>query len=254
MRKPNLPYKTHLVTFAASALLLTAVNACSIVPPAPAVTDLPPAGSAVSPTASGESTEPAASTDWQTYTNSSFGLSFQFPPAWFGPDEYAWDEGVRVAVGSDTVYPYGTDRSAQIYTLKDSYYVVIQYTRDTSNGTLEEYRANQPWTDTYFALLDLQDGESLSDLRSLSIRVRQLTLGQFEGLEYIATLSETAQTEPVYMRQVILFDEHLNALNITGTPNNVDLIGSESWREAYQRVDEANQDAFHQLLDSLTVK
>ena len=152
------------------------------------------------------------------------------------------------------MYPYGTDRSAQIYSLKDSYYVVIQYTRNSSNGTLEEYRANQPWTDTYFALLDLQDGESLSDLRSLSIRVRQLTLGQFEGLEYIATLSETAQTEPVYMRQVILFDEHLNALNITGTPNNVDLTGSEGWREAYQRVDEANQDAFHQLLDSLAVK
>ena len=59
----------HRITFAASVLLLALVNACSVIAPAPA-------SSAVSPTAAGESTAPAASTGWQAYTNTSFGLSF----------------------------------------------------------------------------------------------------------------------------------------------------------------------------------
>lgn len=252
--KPKSLSGNCLVVLLTSIGLLFVLDACSSLQPAPVETSLPPAGSAVSPTALSEATAPAASAGWKTYANDAFGLSFQFPPAWFGPDEYASDQALRVEVGSDTVYPYGTGRTEQIYTLKDSYYVIIQYTRNSRYGTLEEYRADQPWTDTYFALLNLQDGQSLADARSLVIRVRKLKLGRFEGLEYISTLSETAQTEPVYGRQVILFDDHFNALNIMGTPNNVDLAGAETWRDAYKRVDEANREAFYQLLDSLSVK
>jgi hypothetical protein len=91
------------------------------------------------------------------------------------------------------------------------------------------------------------------DARSLTIRVRQLELGPFKGFEYIATLSETAQTEPFYTREVLLVDEQTNdLLTITGSPNNV-AVGAD-WREAYRLVDEANLSLFNQIVESITVE
>jgi hypothetical protein len=182
--------------------------------------------------------------DWKSYANSTFGLGFRYPSSWFGPDEYVSDQNLRVEIGSDVVYPYGTDRMEQIYEVKNSYYVLIQYSKNDQN---------QYWKDTYQSLLNLQDGESLSDARSLVIRVRQLKLGRFEGIEYISTLSETAQTEPVYIRQVILFDEQSNVLTIMGTPNNVEIGNGAEWRDAYKMIDEANLNLFHQIVESITV-
>jgi len=181
---------------------------------------------------------------WKSYANSTFGLGFRYPSGWFGPDEYVSDQNLRVEVGSDRVYPYGTDRMEQIYEVKNSYYVVIQYSKNDQNPY---------WKDTYQSLLNLQDGESLSGARSLVIRVRQLKLGRFEGIEYISTLSETAQTEPVYTRQVILFDEQSNRLSIMGTPNNIEIGNGTEWRDAYKMIDEANLILFHQIVESVTV-
>ncbi|MCJ7567530.1 MAG: hypothetical protein MUO58_08325, partial [Anaerolineales bacterium] len=105
---------------------------------------------------------------WKSYTNNTFGFGFQYPSSWFGPDEYISDQNLRVEVGSDKVYPYGTDRMEQIYGIKNSYYVLIQYSKNDQNPY---------WKDTYQSLLKLQDGESLSSARSLVIRVRQLEVG-----------------------------------------------------------------------------
>ncbi len=181
---------------------------------------------------------------WTDYANDAFGLSFHFPSEWFGPDEYVADQTLRVQVGSDVVYPYGTDRTEQIYTVPNSYYLTIQYSKDDHNTV---------WDDTYNSLLSLQDGESLSTARSKIIRIRQLSIGAFDGIEYISTLSDTAQTEPVYIRQVILFDENSNVLSIMGSPNNVDLSDGADWRDAYERVDEENQDIFHEIVTSVTI-
>jgi len=123
--------------------------------------------------------------------------------------------------------------------------VVVQYTQNDQN---------QVWVDTNQTLANLQDGESLSDARSMLIRVRQLNLGRFEGFEYISTLSETAQTEPVYIRQVILFDDQSNVLTIMGTPNNVAVSSENGWRTVYQSVDEANLELFHQIVESITIE
>lgn len=183
--------------------------------------------------------------DWKSYANSAFGLGFRYPSSWFGPDEYVSEQSLRVEIGSDVVYPYGTDSMEQIYEIKNSYYVLIQYSKNDQN---------QVWKDTYQSLLNLQDGESLSDARSLIIRVRQLKVGRFDGIEYISTLSETAQTEPVYARQVILFDEQSNVLTIMGTPNNVEIGDGMEWREAYKMVDEANLMLFRQIVESLRVE
>ena len=180
------------------------------------------------------------------YTHTAFGFSFAYPSGWFGPDEYVVEQTLRVAVGSDVVYPYGTSREEQIYTIPNSYYVVIQYTQNDQI---------QVWNDTYQALANLQDGESISDARSLTIRVRQLTLGRFTGFEYIATPSESAQTEPFYARQVILMDPQTNdLLTVMGSPNNVDLSGGVDWRQAYQAIDKANQTIFEQLVESINIE
>jgi hypothetical protein len=183
--------------------------------------------------------------DWKSYSNSTFGLGFQYPSSWFGPDEYVSDQSLRVEVGSDKVYPYGTDRTEQIYETRNSYYVLIQFSKNDQN---------QYWQDTYQSLLDLQEGESLSDTRSIIVRVRQLKVGRFEGFEYVSTLSETAQTEPVYGRQVILFDGQSNVLTIMGTPNNVEVGDGATWRDAYQMIDEENLALFRQIVESITVE
>jgi hypothetical protein len=123
--------------------------------------------------------------------------------------------------------------------VKNSYNVVIQYTKNNQNSY---------WKDTYQSLQNLKDGESLSDARSLVIRVRQLDIGRFKGFEYISTLSETAQTDHVYAREVMLFDEQTNdLLTIMGQPNNVEVSHGANWRDAYQMIDEANLSSFHCL-------
>ena len=192
--------------------------------------------------------------DWQLYTNENFQISIKFPSTWFGPEVYEVDNEVRLAIGSDTVYPYGTDRVDQIYTVKNSYYITIQYRKNPGYSTLEEYSDAQPWLSTYMSMFNLKNGESISGPRALDIRVREVELGQFHGLEYIATLSETAQTEPFYSRQVILFDEHLNVLMVMGSPNSVEIPGDGNWREAFINVDQENQKIFEKVLEFISVE
>ena len=194
--------------------------------------------SAVSPT------EVDPSANLKLYMNSAFGLGFQYPSNWFGPDEYVSGQDLRVAIGSDVVYPYGTVPE-QPSEIRNSYYVVIQYSKNSQN---------QYWKDTYQSLLNLKDGESFSDARNLVIRVGQLKIGRFEGIEYITTLSETAQTEPVYIRQTILFDDQSNLVTIMGQPNNVEISNGMGWRDAYRIVDEANLAIFHEIVESITVE
>lgn len=235
-------------TIVSLILLLTITLSACATQTAPAPTSLPAADAAL-PTATHTPipptpTQPAPTPAVAQYSNTAFGLSFEYPSSWYGPDEYIADPILRIEVGSDVVYPYGTSREDQIYTLPNSYFVVIQYTRNDQV---------QAWNDTYQVLMNLQDGESLSGMRSLTIRVRQLGLGRFTGFEYIATLSETAQTEAFYARSVILIDPQTNdLLTIMGSPNNVDLSGGD-WRQAYQAIDEANLPIFQHILASLTI-
>ena len=103
--------------------------------------------------------------------------------------------------------------------------------------------------------MNLKDGESSSDGRGLIIRIGELNLGGFKGIEYISTLSETAQTEPVYVRQVILFrDQSDDLLSIMGQPNNVEVNDEANWRDVYRIVDEENSVIFHEIVESITVQ
>ena len=99
----------------------------------------------------------------------------------------------------------------------------------------------------------MQDGESLSDARGMIIRVRQLNLDGLTGFEYISTLSETAQTSPVYSREVVLMDEQANVLTVLGTPSKVEITDGTAWQDAYQSIDEANLPFYRQIVESITI-
>ena len=178
------------------------------------------------------------------YTNPAFGLTLAYPANWFGPEEYVSDQTLRVEVGSDEVYPYG-EVPEQPSGVKNSYHIVLQYNKENQNTA---------WDETWQVLSNLKDGESSSGTRGKIIRVRPLELGQFKGYEYIATLSDTAQTEPIYSRAVLLQDEQGDLLTVMGTPNNVEVGSGADWHAVYRSIDEANQAIFHQLVDSIRVK
>jgi len=205
---------------------------------APAATDVPLDAPTEAPTS-------APADGWQTYTNPDFGFSFRYPPGWFGPEVYVAEGTLRAEIGSDVVYPYGTGLDERQYFLTDSYYIVFQYTKNNTNTF---------WQETYQALEAMQDGETRSDARSMIIRVRALELGRFRGFEYISTLSETAQTEPVYSRSAILVDDQSNLLTVMGSPNNVQPRADNDWRAAYRAVDEAYRKMFAQIIESIEIE
>lgn len=185
-------------------------------------------------------------TDQKQYTNAAFKFGFKIPTNWFGPDEYISDNMLRLAVGSDVVYPYGEVPETPS-DVKNSYSVVIQYTKN-NQGTY----ANEA---TYQALLKLADGESFTEGRSLRIRVRQIQLGRFEGLEYISTNSAAAQTDHFYVREIVLKDPQRNDLiTILAQPNNVEVTDPAKWLDLYKSIDEANVSILHQIVDSITAE
>ena len=191
-------------------------------------------------------TETAQSATLKLYTNSAFKFGFKYPSNWFGPDEYVSGNTLRLAIGSDVVYPYGEvpETPSEV---KNSYLVVIQYTKNNQGDNGKDI--------SYQALANMKDGEALSGARNLTIRVRELHLGRFDGFEYISTVSETAQTEYFYTRVILLLDKQTNdLLSILGQPNNVEVGNGASWRDAYQAIDEANLPLFHKIVESIAAE
>ena len=237
--------KTLPVFLVLSILILSACTTPASATPAAVLATKTATQAATSTPIAATPTAAVQPSDPKSYSNSAFGLGFQYPVKWFGPDESVSGETLRVEVGSDTVYPYGNPPETPSE-VKNSYHVVIQYTKNNQNPF---------WKETYHSLQNLKDGESLSGIRSLIIRVKEVDLGSFKGFEYIFTLPESAQTDHVYGREVMLFDEQTNdLLTITGQPNNVEVSNGANWREVFRSIDEANLASFHQIVDSMTVK
>ncbi|MDK2980198.1 MAG: hypothetical protein PWQ55_545 [Chloroflexota bacterium] len=220
-------------------LILSACTSRVPVDPAP----LPAEAAQAQLSLEDEAIEPTAAAE-NHYSNTAFGLAFDYPAGWFGPDEYVSGDTLRVEVGSDTVYPYGTGPTEREYSQPDSYSVVLQYTRSNQNTY---------WQDTYQTLAGMQDGQTVDGARNRLIRLRALTLGDLSGFEYIATLSDSAQTEAVYIREVILVNDRGDLLTLSGSPNNVEIPSGANWRELYRAVDEQNQDTFHAILSSIEI-
>ena len=231
-------------------VMVLSIHACT--PRANAAT-APLPGKELEPTKSTETqvptqispTEVNLSADQKRYSNDLFGLSFQYPSNWYGPSDYVSDGSLRVEIGSTPVSMYG-EQTEQPSVIKNSYNVVFQYTKNNQNSF---------WKDTYQSLVNLRDGESLSNARSLITRVRQFNIGRFTGFEYITTLSETAQTDHFYIRAIMVFDERSNnLLTIMGQPTNVETSNGTKWRDAYRTIDEANQTTFQEIVQSITIR
>jgi len=192
-------------------------------------------------------TQIAATTEspFKEYNNSKFGVTFQFPKDWYGPEEYVDGQTLRVEIGSDVVYPYGTDPAEQSSTRTNTYTIIVQYMHGDNAAA---------WTDTYQAVEKLADGESVSGTRSKLIRVGEHSFGKFHGIEFISTLSETAATEPTYIREVIFFDDASNVLSVMGTPNRVDIPEGTPWQDIYKQIDSENVTVFDDLINSLAVQ
>lgn len=191
--------------------------------------------------------------DWMEYKNEDYGFRFLYPASWFGPDVYDTDGFLRIEVGSDQVYPYGTSREDQITTLPDSYYVLIQYVENRENRSWDDFIASG-WIDTYLALQEKEDGQFILTPRLVATRIGAVSLGDFSGLMYLATIPDNAQTERAYFREVVLFDSDLNWLRITAVPNNVQIADPEKWKNDYARVDTANLETFLILLNSIEIE
>ena len=231
------------------------ISGCSSTPQtSPPATPVPttqiepaPAVSTLTPEAAPDPVSP-----WTEYEYEAFHFNFSYPTDWFGPDVYEADGSLRIAIGSDVVYPYGTNREDQISTIPDAYYITIQYNQNQSNLTWDDL-VNSGWITTYLELQDLEPGATSSTIRSLAIKVRDINLGDFKGVEYIFTLPDTAQTERVYGREIVAFDENLNMLRIMGSPNLVTINNESNWKTDYQRVDESYQEIFRFIADSIIV-
>jgi hypothetical protein len=201
--------------------------------------------------------ESSPTSDWLHFEHDAYGIGFSYPPDWNGPEVHEDLQGIRIEIGTDMVYPFGTSISDRIYSKKDAYYIIIAYYKNVENLSLEEYPVQQPWSQPliwkYSSLMALSDGEELSDVRDLLIREREITIGQFSGIEFISTLADTAMTERYYSRQIIAFDGALNLLHITGMPNNVDIHDAENWKDAYQAVDKNHAGIFHKVMNTIRI-
>jgi hypothetical protein len=234
--------KTYIVLFAVGVLALAACAPAAAITPTIPPPDEPPT---LPPTKMPTGTptlppdEPPAT---KTYSNAEFGLAFQYPGEWFGPEEYISGQSLRVEIGSDKVYPYG-ELPEEPSEVTDSYNVVVQY--DKGTGAEPEILAT---------LRGLGDGESFSTARSLVTRVRPVEIGGLQGFEYVVTLPEGAQTEWVYLREVLLYDPQTgDRLTVRGQPTNV-LVEGDVWRAAYRAVEQTFLTALEDIVASISVE
>ncbi len=191
--------------------------------------------------------------DWLEYKNEDYGFRFLYPASWYGPEVYEADGSLRIEVGSDQVYSYGTSREDQVTSIPDSYYILIQYVENREARTWDDF-LNSGWIDTYLELLDKEDGYFILTPRLVATRIGEVNLGDFSGLTYLATIPDNAQTERAYSREVVLFDNELNWLRISASPNLVQITDPEHWKNDYARVDTANLEVFLTLLESIEIE
>lgn len=181
-----------------------------------------------------------------SYNNEDFGLSFNYPSSWFGPEEYENAETLRVEVGSDTVYPYGTSPEDRVRTIPASYFVILQL--DDNNHPNE------------FAMQQLEDlkkmkvEEESSDQRNKLIKIRDINENGLTGVEYISTVSESAQSEFYYTRSAVLQNSEGKILIINANVENVTIPENatrKDWMEIFSEADKNNIQYFRMILDTV---
>jgi hypothetical protein len=188
----------------------------------------------------------------KSYTNGMFESTYTYPVGWFGPEIYKYENGFRFEIGTDTVYPYGTDPSERKLTKENSYYIVAQLDAKSEDMPAEDFRTANIGYKQIEALKDLKPGESKTDARTVTTKVRDINANGLKGVEYITTLSEEAQTEHLYMREAVLVNETTNTVVVVrGTPENVYVAEGLDWKEVYEAIDLENSAIFSEFVDDV---
>lgn len=190
---------------------------------------------------------------WASYKNKTFAICLKYPGRWFGPEVYEYKDGFLFEVGNDRVYRYGTPLEHRVYTRVDDYYIAVTFTRKPSDVSVDQDKQNQPWLEQYLPLLTMKDGESKTDQITKLTKIRTVKIGDYSGVEYISTPSETARTDFYYRREVFLIDSRYNTFQITGSPANVRVANEANRRNDYKRVEGAYLSTFRKFVDSISL-
>lgn len=190
----------------------------------------------------------------QTYRNEKYGISFDFPSDWDGPAVYEYENWLIAEIGNDNVYEYGTSFDDRNYTVENAYYINLKLTKRPTNISKSEYiENNASWQNIFLENVKLEDGESTSDVRTKTTKIRDVTKEDFKGAEFITSLNSTAQAEMLYMREIFLINDNYDIIVITGQPNNVTSIDKGNWQQRYADVDREYKKYFDTLYESLEI-
>jgi hypothetical protein len=180
-----------------------------------------------------------------TYHDDMFNVTYSYPKDWFGPEIYNYENGFRFEIGTAKVYPYGTDRAERQYTTGNNYFIVAQFDKKPIDG--DGYALTQ-----YNTLKDLKEGESIETMRNLTTKVRNININGLVGVEYISTLSDTAQTEMFYIREAILVNSNQDTINIRGSADGVIIKDVNNWKSYYEDIDKNNLKVFTDFVNSVS--
>ncbi len=156
---------------------------------------------------------------WKTYVNDTFGITLKYPDHWFGPEVSEYGDGFFFEVGSDAVYPYGTDILSR--TKQNDFFITIQYARKPDGMTVEQYVESQSWLNGYLSMYSMKDGESVIGPSVTVTKVRGFRIGEYNGVEIITRTTKGAGTEKEHNRQAFLIDENDNTFRIVGSPSPI---------------------------------
>jgi hypothetical protein len=192
--------------------------------------------------------------NWKVFTNEEFGIKVYYPKDWNGPAISVEEDVIRLEIGTDNVYPYGTGLEYREITKKNSYNIDIIYYKNISRiKNAEGFK----WFyhifdyDVYKKLIDLPNGETILFMKSILSKVRNYSICDYKGLEYIATSPYYMQTEYSYARQLTLINDEYSFLEIIGQPQKVDIVLDQNWRDSYRGVDEAYLDIYWKIINRI---
>lgn len=81
--------------------------------------------------------------------------------------------------------------------------------------------------------------------------MRNFETGDYKGVEFISTLSDTAQTERFYVREAILVNENNDVVTIIGSPSNVVVAENGDWRLTYKSMDVTYLSDFRHIVETI---
>jgi hypothetical protein len=241
-------------------VLCILLEACQAAKPSPnAAPAVNPTTEAAVPEATGT---PSIAPGWKEYTNASFGIHITYPQDWKGPEVYATEDQIILEIGSAVAFSYGTSLEDRVYPEGTFYIIDVLYYKNNSRLTLEQLQGNHgpnAWSyrwcdyDIYQALINLGNGESLIVDKEAVSKVRNVTLGQFQGIEYVATLPKDAQSMGMYERQTTLIDGNYDLIEVIGNPFPSQDVPNMNTNDVLRGVDEAFLDIYRGVVESISL-